>query len=403
MKTKTIDEEWSNFISSSFNQDDSDSESNCDENEVGNATNSMNTFSNVSGEIDSLEIPPEPTNIYISTKSKVAYLNIPVDLKVFWDIPVIPYAVAKDGVIKKQIKSNTTSLEEFTRIQELLKKEIYYEEQIITNINNPSGRIKFKDSRKISIGMSKKDILSYRSKKKSAFYNCFVLILRININGLFKEFHVKVFNTGELDIPGIQSEHDFEIVLKTVIETLQPFIEEKLYYKQISDTVLINSNFNCGFFIDRESLFDILRNKYNIQSIFDPCSYPGIQCKFYYDDIGGNNEEGVKVDNGVKLDDRVKVDDRAKVYDRAKVDDCTKLDEKDPKTTTRVSFMIFRTGSVLIVGKCNEKILMEIYSLLVNILKTEYTRIRQKNVTQESSVSKEKKKKIHRKKIIVNI
>ena len=397
MKTKTIDEEWSNFISSSFNQDDSDSESNCDENEVGNAANSMNTFSNVSGEMVGLEMPPEPTNIYISTKSKVAYLNIPIDLKVFWDIPVIPYAVAKDGVIKKQIKSNTTSIEEFTRIQELLKKEIYYEEQIITNINNPSGRIKFKDSRKISIGMSKKDILSYRSKKKSAFYNCFVLILRININGLFKEFHVKVFNTGELDIPGIQSEHDFEIVLKTVIETLQPFIEEKLYYKQISDTVLINSNFNCGIFIDRESLFDILRNKYNIQSIFDPCSYPGIQCKFYYDDIGGNNEEGVKVDNGVKLDDRAKVDDRAKL------DDCTKLDEKDPKTTTRVSFMIFRTGSVLIVGKCNEKILMEIYSLLVNILKTEYTRIRQKNVTQESSVSKEKKKKIHRKKIIVNI
>lgn len=391
MKTKTIDEEWSNFISSSFNQDDSDSESNCDENDVGNATNSMNTFSNVSGEIDSLEMPPEPTNIYISTKSKVAYLNIPIDLKVFWDIPVIPYAVAKDGVIKKQIKSNTTSLEEFTRIQELLKKEIYYEEQIITNINNPSGRIKFKDSRKISIGMSKKDILSYRSKKKSAFYNCFVLILRININGLFKEFHVKVFNTGELDIPGIQSEHDFEIVLKTVIETLQPFIEEKLYYKQISDTVLINSNFNCGFFIDRESLFDILRNKYNIQSIFDPCSYPGIQCKFYYDDIGGNNEEGVKVDARAKLDDRAKLDARIKV------------DEKEPKTTTRVSFMIFRTGSVLIVGKCNEKILMEIYSFLVNILKTEYMQIRQKNMTQESSVSKEKKKKIHRKKIIVNI
>jgi hypothetical protein len=31
-----------------------------------------------------------------------------------------------------------------------------------TSINNPLGRIKFKDIRKISIGISKKDILSYK-------------------------------------------------------------------------------------------------------------------------------------------------------------------------------------------------------------------------------------------------
>ena len=26
----------------------------------------------------------------------------------------------------------------------------------------------------------------------------------------------------------------------------------------------------------------ILKMKYNLQPIYDPCSYPGIQCKFYY-------------------------------------------------------------------------------------------------------------------------
>ena len=58
---------------------------------------------------------------------------------------------------------------------------------------NADGKVKFKDIRKISIGTCKKDILSYRSKKKSAFYNCFVLILRVKEDDIFKEIHVKVF------------------------------------------------------------------------------------------------------------------------------------------------------------------------------------------------------------------
>ena len=64
---------------------------------------------------------------------------------------------------------------------------------------------------------------------------------------------------------------------------LQPHIETTLeYVPDATHTVLINSNFNCGFYINRELLFDILKSKYNIQCIYDPCSYPGIQCKFYY-------------------------------------------------------------------------------------------------------------------------
>jgi hypothetical protein len=365
MKKQSIDDEWSSFISSNYDNSESD-----DNEEEDREINIAHTDADIS-------VAPEPSNIYISTKSKVAYLNIPIDLNIFWKIPIIPYATAANGIIKKQIKSNTNTIEEFDKIQEMLKNEIYYEEQIITNINNPSGRIKFKDSRKITVGMSKKDILSYRSKKKSAFYNCFVIILRIKIDQLFKEFHVKVFNTGELDIPGIQHESDFEIVLDTIIATIQPFIEQPLSYKQISDTVLINSNFNCGFFIDREVLFDILRNKYNIQSIFDPCSYPGIQCKFYY------NNNNIVTQSGVQI---------------------PKACQQNQEISTRVSFMIFRTGSVLIVGKCNEQVLMEIYHFLVNILKTEYNEIKQiKSLSDMNIVVKDKKKKTHRKKIIVTV
>ena len=44
---------------------------------------------------------------------------------------------------------------------------------------------------------------------------------------------------------------------------------------------------------------------------------------------------------------------------------------KDVKNSQGISFMIFRTGSVLIVGKCTEDILNNIYEFLKNLLQEE--------------------------------
>lgn len=368
-----IDKEWENFISSSYDGDDiSDYDP---EDNINNFVEEI-ASANLSMEINSET--PKASAIYISTKTKIAYLNMPIELKnVFWFIPVIPYARPCNGVIKKQMKFNSTTVEELDFIQSKLTTETYFEEHIITNINNPTGRIKFKDIRKISIGISKKDIMSYRCKKKSAFYNCFVLIVRMKIADLFKEFHVKVFNTGKLEIPGVQNETTFQLLLNEVIQILQPFIADKLSYKENSEeTVLINSNFNCGFYINREELYDILKMKYNIQSIYDPCSYPGIQCKFYY-----NPDVGIQCGSQISEENK-------SLY----------------KNINEVSFMIFRTGSVLIVGKCDENVLMIIYEFLKVVLNNEYKNISQKNVEHMASNLKDNKKtKIRKKNITVSI
>jgi len=364
----TIDDEWAKFISSSYDDEYSDSI------EELNTVSDENTSFIVSDRTDSNnEEIPKATEIYISTKSKIAYLNREIDLKeIFWNIPIVPYAMPKNGVIKKQIKFNSTTQEEVDIIQENLKKELYFEEQVLTSINNPNGRIKFKDIRKISVGISKKDIMSYRSKKKSAFYNCFVMILRIKINDTFKEFHIKVFNTGKMEIPGIQNDTIYETVLSTILTTLQPHMKESLSYLQKSDTVLINSNFNCGYYISREILFDILKQKYNIQCIYDPCSYPGIQCKFYYN-------PNVQVQTGKQISAEDK--------------------EKYPNIV-EVSFMIFRTGSILIVGMCDDNVLYVIYDFLKKILIDEYYKINQR-VVQKDIVDKTKDKKIRKKNILI--
>jgi hypothetical protein len=355
----SIDTEWENFISPDYEE----------ETDISEEDTCINLYE-----------PPKPGNIYISTKSKIAYLNKPIDLKsVFWKIPILPYATPIDGIIKKQMKFNSLLQDELNIIQENLKSQTYFEEQIITNIDNPTGRIKFKDIRKVSIGISRKDIMSYRCKKKSAFYNCFVMILRIKINGLFKEFHIKFFNTGKLEIPGIQTDFIFEEVLKNILITLQPHIESTLNYLQKSDTILINSNFNCGFYINRESLFDILKFKYNIQSIYDPCSYPGIQSKFYYNpELEDCNQTGVLLHQEDK-------------------------NTRKLKQIVEVSFMIFRTGSILIVGMCNDNVLYIIYEFLKKLLHKEFHKINQKIITNENRIVKDKKRKIRKKIIHVSI
>jgi hypothetical protein len=371
-----IDKEWENFISSNYDDDDiSDGE---EFNEIVKQTTEEFISANLSADIN-LNDAPKSTNIYISTKTKIAYLNRPIDLKLlFWVVSIIPYAKPCNGVVKKQMKFNSFTLEELLDIQDRLKNETYFEEHVITHIDNPAGRIKFKDTRKISIGVSKKDLLSYRCKKKSAFYNCFVLILRMKVDDIFKEFHVKVFNTGKLEIPGVQSEKTFELILNQIIETLQPYVQEKLEYKEnTNETVLINSNFNCGFFINREILYEILKFKYNIQSIYDPCSYPGIQCKFYYN-------PDVELQNGCQISQ-----ENRHLF-------------KDIK---EVSFMIFRTGSVLIVGRCDENVLLIIYEFLKIILTNEYKNICQKIKPNDELIiaAKDKKKKQRRKNITIEI
>ena len=366
-----IDEEWEHFISHDHEDISSDDD---DTTQIVKQTAEEFISANLSADLTSEA--PKATNIYISTKTKIAYLNRQIDLKhVFWQVPVIPYATPANGVIKKQMKFNSTACEELTYIETRLKDEKYFEEYIITHIDNPAGRIKFKDIRKVSIGVSKKDLMSYRCKKKSAFYNCFVLILRTKVVDSYKEFHVKVFNTGKLEIPGVQSEPLFEQILTQVLETLQPYVPEPLDYKPNStETVLINSNFNCGFFINRETLYEILKFKYNIQSIYDPCSYPGIQCKFYYNpDVG--------IQNGSQISEENK-----HLY----------------ANVMEVSFMIFRTGSVLIVGRCDENVLLVIYEFLKIILNNEFKNICQKNIKADEAV-KDKKKKVRRKNITIEV
>lgn len=332
---------------------------------------------------------PECEDLYISTKTKLLYLNQKdIDVaRIFWNVPIVEYWKPGEGVIKKQMKVASHSKEECEENTRKLKQTYYYTERIIKQIDNPiAKKIKFKDERKVTVGISTKNVLNYRGKDKGgAMFNCIALTFRFrNDVNRFHEIHVKVFNTGKLEIPGVLNTNLFDRVKVFILDTLRPFFEEPIGFKDIpSENVLINSNFECNYNINRDALHAILRSdKYKIDTTFDSCSYPGVKCKFYFCNKNGFD---IEKQRGVVLQE-----------------DCNLMVDEliESKKYTKVSFMIFRTGGCLIVGNCSEEILTFVYDFVKNIMKDEYQNIYMSK--ENIGPAEPKKKKLRKRKITVS-
>ena len=328
---------------------------------------------------------PESSQLHISTTTRIGYLtDNHIDLySLFWKIPIISYSTESKGILKKQMKFNMTSI---TQLQSFLEKlntlrstEII-EEQIISRSDSLNTRIKFKDVRKITVGISSKDILLRKFRKKSAFYNCLVIIVRILRDSTFKEYHVKIFNTGKMEIPGIQDDSEFIQLMDFVVTILNNYIPN-ISQIESNDVVLINSNFNCGYYLKRDKLYDILRTKYNLQCVYDPCSYPGIQCKFFYKK-GSLNQNGVQDYEDIKGRGYGYMKHNRTGEELHK----SKIDTKKESKYIQVSIMIFRTGSILIVGMSTKEIIIEIYNFLRMLMQTEC-----ENIREQSGILEKKK------------
>lgn len=322
--------------------------------------------------------------LYISTKTKIAYFKISEILKIqelFWNIPIISYHEPKEGILKKQIKITTMNENELktikTKLQDVQVKQVHVISDTIYNANKDKKHIQ-----KISVGISKKDITCIRMKQKSVFYNCFALVVRVfdKTDKEYKEVHVKVFNTGKMEIPGIQNHDTLMCAIKMVFQTITNIMQKNIGYhpKTIDkllhiETVLINANFNCGFYVKRESMYNLLRHDYNIVSLYDPCSYPGIQSKFYY-----NNNKSIQ-------------DGQCK---------CLEKCNKKSGECTEISFMIFRTGSALIVGHCSEAVIFCIYEFLKNVFKKNYSLLHDGVVDVDAK--KKKTRKLKRNIVVVS-
>jgi len=136
-------------------------------------------------------------------------------------------------------------------------------------------------------GFSKKLLKKKRKKKKKRiFYNQATLhVWHDN-----KIMNVKLFNNGNIQITGLKQEKQPDILINDLINYLQDLdiMDEDTKIME-SKLVLINSDFDLGFEINRDSLHrEIIES--GIYSSYEPCIYPGVNIKYYNNT---NNQNGI--------------------------------------------------------------------------------------------------------------
>ena len=137
-------------------------------------------------------------------------------------------------------------------------------------------------------GFAKKNTKKKRKQKlKKTFFN------QVTIHCFYddKLINIKFFNNGKIQMTGIKYEEQGKNLYNKLYN----------YFKDYKDTfdgelnlvnyriVLINSDFSLGKDVDR----DLLQNKLldnNYYSTFEPCVYPGLNIKYYFND---NNSNGI--------------------------------------------------------------------------------------------------------------
>lgn len=163
----SVDAEWEEFLGYSVVNDSSQEPGLLlrDDELENNYENSLNNAHK--SEHPCVYETPKPTDIYISTKTKIAHFNQPIDLKsVFWKINVQRYCINAEGVIKKQMKFNSLEKQSYDEIQDNLKNEYYFDQHVITHIENATGRILFKDIRKVMSVSVRKTFFSTGQKRR---------------------------------------------------------------------------------------------------------------------------------------------------------------------------------------------------------------------------------------------
>jgi len=316
------------------------------------------------------------TPLHISTQTVIYKLNKPIPVySIFWQLPVLPYTTAQEGIVKKQCRFELETKDEYTQLLDDLKAVNTQNEYVKMKIqrerhqdidDQPETAQKkkpFKDIRKISIGVSHKDIIHYNGKETLGFRNCISLTLRLLIEEQFHEFDVKVFKTGSIKICGVTYDDYIDKILKQVVLVLKPFVlptcnengqeEELAVCLDKFQRSFINSNFECGFLMDRDKFHCILKKQYKWSSKLDTGINQGLKCKLYYNDCGELTTSKSDVFN-------------QKVW-------CT----------------FFRTGSVNLCGKCSATVLQRLYDMVAQILREQYTTIFQ--AVLPNQVSKKRK------------
>ena len=197
--------------------------------------------------------------------------------------------------------------------------------------------------------ISKGDNFKKKTKKekklKKYFYNQVTLHLWLG-----KRINTKIFNNGTIQMTGIKAESQGYETIKLFIHEINKISEQnkiKIFntteITQIKsiNTVLINSDFDIYFEINREMLHRLIV-EHGYYSSYDPCTYPGVNIKYYYNP--NKNNFGIC--------------------------DCDKPCNGKGKDNTckKITIAVFKSGKIIITGGRNKENINSAYKFITEFI-----------------------------------
>ena len=128
-------------------------------------------------------------------------------------------------------------------------------------------------------------------KLKKFFYNQVTIHIKCD-----KTINMKIFNNGRVQMTGINNDkqglESINILLNEIHKLseeskLSIFDSETIIKEGDIETVLINSDFDIYHEVDRENLHRLIIER-GYYSSYEPCTYPGVNIKYYHNPIHNN-------------------------------------------------------------------------------------------------------------------
>ena len=229
-------------------------------------------------------------------------------------------------------------------------------------------------------GESKKVLSKKKKETKKVFFNQITILIKLD----YLYNNIKLFNNGSISMTGVKSEtigrRSVELLFNKLIEinkntelfnNKEPIIE---FYK----IVLINSDYDIGYEIKRSELHQILVNEYDIYSSYEPCIYPGVNSKYFWNKTYKN--KSLYPNDGKCYCDKI----------------CTgKGKGIGSGQCKKVTISAFQSGSIIITGANSIEQITDCYNFISRILSNHHDLLKKDNpLNLESSNSKKKLNKI---------
>lgn len=126
-------------------------------------------------------------------------------------------------------------------------------------------------------GINPKHLSTKKMNKKKVFYNQITIVIQPEIG--FKN-NIKLFNNGSISMTGLKKIEHGEVSVNILLDKIKSIYNScNIENYKIE---LINSDFRIDYEIKRNELHKLLINEYKIFSSYEPCIYPGVNSKFYW-------------------------------------------------------------------------------------------------------------------------